>query len=281
MSTPTIAVVAAGAMGAAIGARLRYGGARVLTALEGRSEPTVERARRAGMMAVPFEELARADLFLSVVPPDHANATARRFATAAAVMGRVPRYADLNAVSPSSVRGIADIIGRCGAAFTDGGIIGGPPRHGERGPTIYLSGEDDSIGTVLRAHGLDARHVAREIGTASALKMSYAGITKGITALGAAMFLAAKRAGVADLLVAELQSSQQTTLERLQKTIPDMLPKAYRWAPEMREIAEFIGSVRPEHAIFDDLAEFYVYLAQGDDADTLRAGFSKSLPCPI
>ena len=36
------------------------------------------------------------------------------------------------------------------------------------------------------------------IGAASAMKMSYAGITKGFTALGAAMMLAATRAGTAD-----------------------------------------------------------------------------------
>ena len=44
---------------------------------------------------------------------------------------------------------------------------------------------------------------------ASALKMSYAGITKGTQAIGAAMMLAATRAGYADDLFAELQSSQK------------------------------------------------------------------------
>ena len=46
------------------------------------------------------------------------------------------------------------------------------------------------------------------IGAASAMKMSYAGITKGFTALGAAMMLAASRAGTAEALKAELSASQ-------------------------------------------------------------------------
>jgi putative dehydrogenase len=112
-----------------------------------------------------------------------------------------------------------------------------------------------------------------EIGTASALKMSYAGITKGCTALGAAMLLAASRAGVSEALLAELGASQLTILARLEKAIPEMLPKAHRWAPEMAEIADFIGETRSEAGVYQALSRFYRQLAQGPDREWLDAVF--------
>src|ERR1019366_8989077 len=64
---------------------------------------------------------------------------------------------------------------------------------------------------------------------ASALKMSYAGITKGLIALGSSMILAAERAGISDALRAELGASQANLLTGFARSIPDMFGKAYRW----------------------------------------------------
>ncbi len=96
--------------------------------------------------------------------------------------------------------------------FVDGGIIGGPPKGDARGPTFYVSGPfGGSIDTLAR-HGLVMRALDGGIGAASALKMSYAGITKGIVALGACMILAAERSGVAAALREELAASQSEVL---------------------------------------------------------------------
>ena len=82
---------------------------------------------------------------------------------------------------------------------------------------------------------------------ASALKMSYAGITKGTQALGAAMMLAATRGGTADALFAELQGSQPQMLAWLKRGLELMPPKAYRWIAEMHEIADFVGEDTSAH----------------------------------
>ena len=94
----------------------------------------------------------------------------------------------------------------------------------------------------MNRHGLDIRVLEGPIGAASALKMSYAGITKGFTALGAAMALAATRAGAAEALHRELADSQPALLGWLTRQVPRMYPKAYRWVAEMEEIAGFIGA---------------------------------------
>jgi len=100
------------------------------------------------------------------------------------------------------------------------------------------------------------------IGAASALKLSYAGITKGLTAIGAAMILAAERMGAGPALKQELAASQPQILARLSKSLPDMYPKAYRWVDEMRFIAEFVGATFPEAGIFDGAAGLYQRLAK-------------------
>ena len=80
------------------------------------------------------------------------------------------------------------------------------------------------------------------VGAASGLKLSYAGLTKGFTALCATMLGAAEREGLTDALRAELARNQPNYLKHLDRFVPAMRPKAYRFVDEMRQIAEFVGS---------------------------------------
>jgi 3-hydroxyisobutyrate dehydrogenase-like beta-hydroxyacid dehydrogenase len=262
----TIAVVAAGSMGSAVGERLSRRGAWVVTALQGRSETSRKRAQAAGMQPATDDELAAADLFLSIVPPDKATELATRMATIFKTVGKRPVYIDLNAICPETAAQVAGIVTSSGATFVDGGIIGGPPKDGRAGPVFYLSGPVGDAAKILEAYGLRSKILSGGIGAASALKMSYAGITKGLTALGTTMLLAADRAGVAEALRAELADSQSELLARFGKAIPDMLPKAYRWMPEMKEIEQFIGD-RPEAAIFRGASDLYGQIAEDQAAD--------------
>ena len=91
--------------------------------------------------------------------------------------------------------------------------------------------------------------------------MSYAGITKGFTALGAAMMLAATRAGTADALLAEMKVSQPALLKWLTTQMPKMHSKAYRWVAEMEEIAAFIGKDQPGSGFYQTAARFYESIA--------------------
>ena len=74
----TIAILAPGAMGSAVGRRLSENGARVLTSLKGRSEATLKRAADAGMVGAEDDVIADADIILSIVPPGEAVALAKR-----------------------------------------------------------------------------------------------------------------------------------------------------------------------------------------------------------
>jgi L-threonate 2-dehydrogenase len=267
----TIAVIAPGAMGAAVGRRLSEHGARVLTSLTGRSHATVRRAEAADMIGCDDDAIAQADVILSVLPPADALALAKRFASPLSRVARKAMFVDCNAVNVETVHQIASIISSTGAQFVDGGIIGPPPGP-QSEPTLYFSGEDAPTLAALGDLGLKVRIMEGPVGAASALKMSYAGINKGGILLAAAMLLGATRARAADALRAELAESQPQLLSRIARAIPDMYPKAYRWAPEMEQIADFLGDDLAARDIFRGMAALCRQFAADQAGDRTEIG---------
>jgi 3-hydroxyisobutyrate dehydrogenase-like beta-hydroxyacid dehydrogenase len=259
--TPTVAIIAPGTMGAGIGRRLTYHGVRVLTSLAGRSAASAARAGEAGMTAADDRALAQADFLMSVVPPGEALALAQRIAPVLTAVNTKPVYVECNAVNPDTVGQIETVIARTGCAFVGAGIIGPPPKPGSANTKIYASGPASARFATLNDYGLIVRMLDGPVTAASALKMSYAGITKGLTALASAMMLAAERGGAADALRAELAESQPQLLTWFSRSVPNMYAKAYRWVAELDEIAEFVGLDRPEHDMFEAAARLYENLA--------------------
>jgi putative dehydrogenase len=176
-------------------------------------------------------------------------------------MPNASRYVDCNAISPASVLRIDQVVREAGATFVDGGIIGPPPEVDSTKTRIYVSGPDAEKVTILQQYGLSMPVQPGPVGAASAMKMSYAGITKGFTALGAAMMLAATRAGTADALVAEMTVSQPGLLKWLTTQMPRMHSKAYRWVAEMEEIAAFVGEDQPGSGFYLSAARLYEQIA--------------------
>jgi L-threonate 2-dehydrogenase len=260
-----VAIIAQGMMGAGVGRRLNESGAEVRTLLSGRSEASAERAAAAGMLPARDERslLAGADFFLSILPPGEAEALARRLAPTLAALAAKPVYVDCNAVSPQTALRIADIVAPSGANFVDAGIIGGPPRPGYS-PTIYAAGPKAGQSAVLRDWGIDWRVIDGPIGAASGLKMAYAGITKGTTAIASAMLLGAARFGCGEALIAELAESQPELLQRFRESIPRMYDKAYRWVAEMEEISDFLEANPASRDIYAAIARLYGDIAAAE-----------------
>ena len=265
--TLVVAVIAPGNMGAAVGKRLADHTVQVRTTLSGRSKASAERAIAAGMRTVPLEELTTAQLLLSIVPPGAALALARQLAPALSAAPNKPVFVDCNAVSPTTAARIAAVVEATGAPFVDAGIIGPPPRPSGPQPSIYVSGPHAARVSVLAAHGLDIRVLEAPNGAASALKMSFAGITKGVIAVATAMTLAATRAGAQNELRKELADREPALLASLARKVPDMMPKAYRWVAEMQEISQF---VTPEAGgeIYTGASQIYDRVARAMASDT-------------
>ena len=278
---PTVSVIAPGMMGSAVAKRLTASGVSVLTLRRGRSAATNARADAAGMTGADEAQLVQADFILSIVPPGQALCLIEQLAPAMRDAKRKPVYVDCNAVSPDTVLRIERVVRETGAGFVDGGIIGPPPDLDSTKTRIYLSGPEAAKVTVLQQYGLSTPVQPGPIGAASAMKMSYAGITKGFTALGAAMMLAATRAGTADALIAEMKVSQPALLKWLTSQMPKMHSKAYRWVAEMEEIADFVGKDHPGSGFYESAARLYEQTAAdfegpGQDTSALDAFCAKA-----
>lgn len=250
-----IGVLSIGDMGMGIAKLLIAHGFSVATCGKGRSNDTIERAKSAQVDVLASDvELADAcSVILSVVPPRDATATAERVVeTFVGTTSRDPPlyFADLNAVAPSTCRSIAAMIekSRAPIRFVDGGIIGAPPSlktdaDGSSSsewnkPSVPMSGphklsDIPGFGPAL-ASALNARHISDDVGAASGLKMCFASMTKGFTSIAIQSFTTAARLGVLDELRREVPAA---TLDKAEKGVVGMPPKAYRWVREMEEIA--------------------------------------------
>jgi len=263
----TIAVIAMGEMGSATARRLRERGATVLTSLAGRSAASAARAEKAGALPVASDDelVAQADFILSIVPPGDAVALAERLAPALGRAARKPVFVDCNAVSPQTADRIGAALEGTGCGYVDAGIIGPPPSA--TGRTIfYASGEGAKEFDRLSAYGLTIRVMDGPVGAASAMKLSYAGITKGCTAIGSAMMLGATRGGTADALLQELSESQPMLLNWMRGFVTRMPPKAYRWVAEMEEIAQFQEGDPGAREMYLGIAKFYQQIAAALEA---------------
>jgi 3-hydroxyisobutyrate dehydrogenase-like beta-hydroxyacid dehydrogenase len=263
MQIRNIGVVSPGDMGQAIAGRLKESGFNVHTALEGRSERTKALARAAGLVDCGSMEqlVTTCELVISVINPGEALAVARRAAAAIKATGRKIAFADLNAVSPQTARDSDRLIREAGGMFIDGGIIGPPPRGEKDKPRIYVSGPDAYLFEQISHPNLLIRVMSERVGDASGVKMCYAAMTKGTTALAVELLMAARKLGVEQALEKELRESRSDVLDWQVKNIATMPPKAYRWVPEMQEIAKTFGELGLTRRIFEGATDMYALVA--------------------
>ena len=261
--TMTVGLLHPGEMGAVVGECLRRGGARVVWASAGRSEPSRRRAGAAGLedLGTLPAVASASDLILSVCPPGSAIDVARL------VAGERFRgvYVDANAVAPETARRVGEIVQVAGAELVDGGIIGPPPR--EPGSTrLYLAGpRAGDVASLCKGTALEAIVMPGDVGTASALKMAYAAWTKGSSALLMAVRALAIQEGVDGSLRAEWERSQPGLEKRSESAVAANAKKAWRFVGEMEEIARTFAAAGLPAGFHEACAVVYERLGRYKD----------------
>ena len=262
MEVRKVAILSPGEMGHSVGRCLLKGGFDVATCLTGRSARTRSLSEAAGIRDVPdLDDLVRgADLVLALLVPDQAAPLAREVAASMERTGAAPAYADCNAVSPATAREIGEIVSGAGGRFIDAGIIGGPPGADEK-TRFYASGPYETILTQLDGHGILVRPLGGEVGRASGIKMCYASVTKGTSALHAAALIAAETMDLSEELLTEFSESQSQRLKAM-GGVNSLSAKAFRWIGEMREIAATYDQAGVTPHFHEGAAEIFRLIAE-------------------
>jgi 3-hydroxyisobutyrate dehydrogenase-like beta-hydroxyacid dehydrogenase len=237
----TIGLLHPGRMGAAIGAQLRTAGASVVWCPEGRSQDTSNRAVASDLQAVEtLDDLLKlSDIVLCVCPP----AAAEDVAEQVAVRRFRGLYVEANAISPQRATRIAARLTDGGARVIDACIFG-PPPSSESTVRFYLSGPDPelrSVAALFTGTQVTAFPMNGEIGKASALKLTLSAYQKVSRALAAVAYALADHHGLRDEVLTESQHFSRSAIND-PGYLPSVAARAWRWEPEMAEVAEMLGA---------------------------------------
>ena len=262
MKIETIGVMSPGDMGQAVAQQLKNKGFKVCTALDQRSARSKTLALQAGLTDVGSvaKLVETCDVILSVMNPGSALEFAGEVAQALAAARRNVLFVDCNAISPVTMQQINLKITAAGGRCADAGIIGPPPR-GTAKMTLYVSGPEARELEQLATPQVKVHFLSERSGDASAIKMCYAAMTKGVQALVLELLIAARRLGVDAALEAQIKSSRSDVYNFVIDALPRMPPKAYRWVPEMQQIAQTFEGAGMTPRIFQGAADMYEFIA--------------------
>ena len=261
----TVGIINPGAMGISIAASLKSAGHDVLWASEGRSAASCQRAAEHELRDLETLDrlCAGSEVLLCVCPP-HAAETVAHAVIEAGFQGL---YCDGNAIAPQKAQAIGDSMRAANIDFVDGGIIG-PPAWKAGTTRFYLSGASaDRVAGLFADSVTGARVVGSEIGQASALKMVFAALTKGSTALLSAIYGTAQQLGVREDLEREWAMRDADSASQRRMQVRGVTAKAWRFAGEMQEIAATFEMAGMPPGFFEAAHDVYERMAGFKDAD--------------
>jgi 3-hydroxyisobutyrate dehydrogenase-like beta-hydroxyacid dehydrogenase len=249
-----IGITSIGDMGGQVAVRLKACGYEIFTSLEGRSKRTIALSAKAGVTDCGSVEklVATVDVIISVLDPAHAVTKSR---------GRKIIFVNGNAVAPRTAHEIDGIIRAAGGACVDGSILRVTSK-GKSELRLYVSGPEASVLTQINDEILKIRVVGEKIGNASALKMCYGAFTKGALALGVELLLASHKLGVAEEVAAEFEDTQPEVYKWILGRTIGMAPKAYRYVPEMLEVATTFEDAGMTRHMMEGAADMFEMLAK-------------------
>src|SRR5262249_49676171 len=238
MAFRRVTILSIGEMGYHWARLLKEHGVEVFTASEGRSEVTRKRAENAGVRIVALAEaVSEADLIVSIVVPSAAEKVAADAARAFSQTGRKRcLYLEANAISPMTAEAAGATIARSGGSFVDGCIIGSAAKL--RSAKIYVSGERAGELLALKEVGLKVEVLGSKIGQASAFKVVYAGLTKGLQGLFTELLLGARKFDLLQPIMKRYEESFPGLLDKGGGGIAALTLHAGRRAEEMAELAD-------------------------------------------
>jgi putative dehydrogenase len=239
MGLQRVGILSIGEMGFHWAKLLKSRGIEVLTYDQDRGETSRKRAENAGVKSLPSmaQLVNEAEIVVSIVIPSAAKRVAEAVARAVVESGRKQLlFLDANAISPMTADEIAAVLASARVSFIDGCIIGSAARMG-KGTIVYVSGADAERARDLEPLGIPVRVLGPNTSQASAFKVVYAGLTKGLQGLFCELLMGAQRFGLLNEIRAQYEESFPGLLDKISSSIIGLRIHAGRRAEEMDELA--------------------------------------------
>jgi hypothetical protein len=217
---------------------LKGHGVEVLTYDKDRGQVSRKRGENAGVKSVGSmtDLVSEAELIVSIVVPSAAIDVAKKVAEAVKTSRRKDLiFLDANAISPMTAEEIGKHLEPAGVNFIDGCIIGSAARMG-KGTIVYVSGREANRMQVLEKFNIPVKVLGASTNQASAFKVVYAGLTKGLQGLFCELFMGARRFGLVQEIRAQYDESFPGLLEKVSSSIVGLNIHAGRRAEEMDEL---------------------------------------------
>ncbi|MGY6705403.1 DUF1932 domain-containing protein [Roseinatronobacter sp.] len=196
----------------------------------------------------PAAALDGAALVFSLVTADQALDAAK---AAAAHIGEGALWLDCNSCAPDTKVQAAQIIESAGGRYVDVAIMA--PVHPKRHlvPMLVSGPHAHSAMRALQALSMRPQLAGERVGQASSIKMLRSVMIKGMEALSAECFLAARRAGVQEQVLASLEGSDPDINWRARASynLERMAVHGGRRAAEMREVAATVSALGVPNAM--------------------------------
>ena len=238
MAFQKIGIMSIGEMGFHWAKLLKSHGVEVLTYDKDRGEVSRKRAANAGVKSLASMNalVKEAELIVSIVVPFAAKKVAAKVANAAQKTGRKDLlFLDANAISPMTADAIASVLAPADVNFVDGCIIGGASRMG-KGTMVYVSGPDAARMQGLEAFNIPIKILGAKTNQASAFKVVYAGLTKGLQGLFCELLMGARKFGLLNEIRSQYEESFPGLLDKVSGSIIGLRIHAGRRAEEMDEL---------------------------------------------
>ncbi len=244
------------------------------------SEPSMREGKRADYRSAGVagaanarEAVAGAQAIFSAVTADQAHAAAL---AALPDLSAGALFLDCNSCAPQTKARIAERIEAAGGAYVDVAVMAPVHPRLHRTPLLISGPHAEAAAGALAALGMAASIHDGPVGSASAIKMIRSIMTKGLEALVCECVLAAKKAGVDEVVLASLDESFPgfDWKRRSAYMLERVMTHGARRAAEMREVAltvDWLGlegaMSRPAVGWQQKVGELALRAASGDAAD--------------
>lgn len=190
-----------------------------------------------------------ADIVVSLVYADRALDAAR---DTAQYLRPGTLYIDGNSCSPQTKARAAAMLEPVGTDYIDMAIMAPVYPKKEKTPILLAGPKAEQAAAVLVQLGMNPRVVGERVGQASAIKLTRSVMIKGMEAVVAECFLAARLGGVEDEVLASLEASDPDIdwKKKRSYTMDRMTVHGRRRAAEMVEAANMVA----ELGLPDDMA---------------------------